>query len=408
MRTPQVSIIMAAYNHARYIREAIASALAQTYERWELIVVDDGSTDDTAALLRQFTDLRIRYIYQENQGLAASRNRGIALAHGPYLAFLDSDDVWMPHFLERCVSVLGGESDLAGVYTLIYHINQNSARFQNSYGRVVPPGLLYHQLLEGGWFPPCAAVVRSRIVHEVGLFDTSLQGQGTEDWDLWLRIAHLYPMRGVSEPLACYRVYDGSMSTDVERMHANRLAVLAKHFGQLEGEPQTWPEDKRRAYAFTYRTAALGYIGRGDTDDGWGYLRHALEVEPGLLARLDTFYELALGDQPRGYRGDANALDIEASHAELRRRLDGLFTSSSPSVQAHKRVAFGSGYLALAVLSDQAGNWTAARRYMRRAVRICPALLRDRSVVRRLVKLHLGRRLVGSVRRLRVGAGVMD
>jgi glycosyltransferase involved in cell wall biosynthesis len=403
-----VSVIVPCYNHARFVPDAIDSILAQTYTDWEAIIVDDGSTDDTRQVSAQFTDPRIHYVYQENEGLSAARNTGIRLAQGELLAFLDADDEWEPEFLMRCRAALIRNPALAFVYTRTYYVDQQGARLPGLGGQALSGASFRERIHEGGFFPVHAVLLRRQHLESVGDFDVDLTS--VEDWDLWLRISKEHPVQGIAEPLVRYRVQPASMSTDVERMHANRLAVLAKHFGQLEGEPQTWPEDRRRAYAFAYRTSALGYIGRGDTDEGWGQLRHAVEVEPGLLARLDTFYELALGDQPRGYRGDAKALDVEASHAELRRRLDHLFTSASPSVQAHKRVAFGNGYLALAMLSDQAGKWTAARSYMRRAVRICPALLRDRSVVRRLVKLHLGRRLVGSLRRLRrgPGAGVMD
>jgi len=395
-----VSAIMPAYNAERFINQAIQSVLSQTYADWELIVVDDGSTDGTAAIVSRFTDPRIRCIHQENQGLAGARNTGIRAAQGTYLAFIDSDDEWLPTFLERCLARLQPDAHLAAVHTLNYHIDQNGVRLPQIGDGTVPPKALHARLLEGGFFPPCTVVVRTQVVLEVGLFDTDLQGQGTEDWDLWLRIARHYRMDGIDEPLVNYRVYPGSMATNAAKMHACRLSVLAKHFGRAEGDPGSWPEDKRRAYAFAHRAAALAYIAQGQADTGWQTLLQATEILPDLLARLDTFYELALGDQPRGYRGDARGLDISANAAALLRGLEMLFASACAPVHALRGVAFGNAHLALGMLADQAGDWAAARRYLLRAVASNPHLLRDLSALRRLAKVTVGRRSVALAKRV--------
>ncbi len=401
MKTDLVSVIMPVFNGERFIAQSIESVLAQTYPHWELIVVNDGSTDGTAGIVAQFTDPRIRCIQQDNKGLAGARNTGIDEARGKYLAFLDADDVWRPRFLERCVSVLQGTPNFAGVYTLNYHIDKDGAQLPKWGGQVVPAEALYARLLQGGFFPPCTVVIRTSIAREIGMFDTGLQGQGTEDWDLWLRITRHYPMQGIAEPLACYRVYPDSMSTSAGKMHACRMSVLARHFGPPEGDLAAWPVDKRCAFAYAYRAAALGYIAQREPDEGWRYLALALATAPSLAARLDTFYELVLGDQPRGYRGEASLVDVNANGAEMLRRMDALFAAAGPAVQALKGQAYGNAYLALAMLSDQAGDWRAARRYLRNALRAYPRLLRDRSVTRRLIKLSLGQRAANSLRRVR-------
>lgn len=392
---------MPVYNGEAFITRAIESVLAQTHPHWELIVVNDGSIDDTGDVVAQFTDPRIRCIHQENRGLARARNTGIGEAQGQYLAFLDSDDEWVPQFLERCIAALESESKLAGVYTFNYHIDQNGVRLPKLGGQVVPPEALHDRLLQGGFFPPCAVVARASVVQAVGLFDTGLEGQGAEDWDLWLRIAQLFPMQGIPEPLARYRVYSGSMSTGAAKMYACRMSVLAKHYGPPVGDPPAWPADKRQAYAFAYRTTALGYIAQMDADEGWRYLSKAVEIEPHLLQRLDTFYELALGDQARGYRGQAELVDVRHDGVEMLRRMDTLFAAASPPVQALRGVGYGNAYLALAMLSDQAGDWSAARRYLKQAIRSYPRLLRDPLVVRRLLKLSLGQRTANNLRQTR-------
>ena len=398
--TPQVSVIIPCYNHAHYLPCAVNSVLAQTIAGWEAIIVDDGSTDDTRAVAAELADPRIRYIYQENRGLSAARNTGIHIAEGEHLAFLDADDEWTPRFLEACLRILKDNVGVAAAVSLVQFVDESGMELPRLGGRAVAPEDFRERMIEGGFFPPNAIVVRASAVRNAGLFDESLSS--VEDWDLWLRITgHDGKVISIPEPLARYRVSVGSMSTDAGRMHANRMAVLAKHFGPPDGDPSNWPDDKRRGYAFAYRSAAMGYIAQQEVDEGWRYLLCAADVYPGLLQRLDTFYELILGDQPRGYRGDAKLVDLSANGAEMLRRLDGLFVVAGRAVQKLKGPAYGSTYLALAMLSDQAGDWAAARRYLRGAVRSHPVLLWDGAVMRRMIKLCLGQRAAYRLRRLR-------
>jgi glycosyltransferase involved in cell wall biosynthesis len=398
---PEVSVIIPCYNHGHYLGHALHSVLAQIYTDWEAIVVDDGSTDDTAAVAASITDPRIRYIYQEHQGLSAARNTGIGEAQGEYLGFLDADDEWEPEFLARCVGVLQQDDSLGFVYTRAVLVDLQGTYYPQLEGQALAPQEFLQQLEKGGFFPVHAVLVRREVLAAIGRFDTDLTS--VEDWDLWLRISKHYRVRSIDEPLARYRVYPGSMSTHVACMHANRIAVLTKQFGPPEEDMAGWPIEKRRAYAFAYRTTAISYITQREADEGWGYLLQAAETYPGILTSLDTFYELACGDQPRGLRGQAALLDLEANGAEMLRRLGALFAAASRGSQGVRGAAYGNAYLALAMLSDQAGDWAGARRYLLRAIRTCPRLSATRGVVRRLLKLCLGKRVVRAVRSLRWG-----
>jgi len=392
-----VSIIVPCYNHGHYLSHAISSVLAQTFTHWEAIIVDDGSTDNTHEVAAQVADPRVHYIYQVNQGLSAARNTGIRSAVGEYLAFLDADDEWEPRFLERCVDVLSRQETVTAVVTLTRFIDESGTELPRQGGQAIRSAEFRERLIEGGFFPPNAIVVQTDAVRQVGLFDESLTS--VEDWDLWLRITDAGGiMQSISEPLARYRISTGSMSTNAGRMHANRMAVLAKQYGHPDGEPTDWPEEKRRAFAFAYRTAALGYLQQQEPDTAWCRLEKAVRTWPSLLTRLDTFYELALGDRPRGYRGDPANLDLAANGADMLRRLDGLFASAAAPVKAHCGSAYGNAYLALGMLADQAGDWAAARRYLIHAVYNNPHLLRDQRVLRRLAKVVAGRQLVAHLR----------
>jgi len=381
------------------LSSALNSILAQTFTDWEAIIVDDGSTDNTRAVAAQFTDPRVRYIYQENAGLSAARNTGIRAAQGNYLAFLDADDEWSSAFMERCVGILQNQSrNIAGVYTRNTFIDPQGNTLPRSGGQIISPEQFRIRLLEGGFFPVHSVLVRADCVREVGMFDETLTS--VEDWDLWLRIAQRgYTFQHIPEPLARYRVYPGSMSTNAARMHANRIAVLTKHFGPPEGNPAEWPDEKRRAYGFAQRAGAYGYIEQGQPDEGWQLLARGVSLWPDLLCRLDTFYELACGKQPKGYRGQADLLDIEGNGADMLQRLAALFAAADEAVQSLQNEAYGNTYLALSMLSDQAGQWGAARRYLVQALRADPGLLCQWGVAHRLLKLCAGKRVIGWLRR---------
>jgi tetratricopeptide (TPR) repeat protein len=174
-------------------------------------------------------------------------------------------------------------------------------------------------------------------------------------------------------------------------MTEDRLKAIHKHFGPPEGSAATWPAEKRRAYAFAYRTAAFEYNMQNKPDEAWRYLEQAGATWPNVFNRLDTFYELACGNQPRGNRGQAESLEIDRNGVELVKNLDRLFAQAQPELAALKRSAYGNTYLALAMLSDQAGHWGTGRRYLRQAVKANPRLIASPAVVRRYAKLLLGR-----------------
>jgi tetratricopeptide (TPR) repeat protein len=286
---------------------------------------------------------------------------------------------------------------LAGVYTLNHFIDDRGNILPQPGGENIPRQAFRARNLQGGFFAVHAAVVRADVVREVGLFDTRLTSE--EDWDLWLRIADRYEMQCIAQPLVGYRVYPGSMSTNALRMHANRIAVLTKHFGPSDGEPSTWNDDKRRAYGFAFRSTAFALFQQNQADEGWRYLTRAVQIWPALLRQVDTFYELICGDQPSGYRGQANQLNIESNGVRMLKWLDEWCAAQSID-RSLRQTAYSNAYLAMGMLSDQAGHWTAARSALRRAVRANPRLMLSGSFTRRLIKLYAGTRFIGALRKV--------
>jgi glycosyltransferase involved in cell wall biosynthesis len=250
MVDPLVSVIIPLYNQERYIYGAIQSALNQTYRKCEVIVVDDGSTDNGREEVASFGE-QVRYIYQENQGLAGARNTGIRAAKGEFIALLDADDLWLPDFLETMVS-LANQNPGAAVY---YCCAQGMDELGNDLPQVfggppLPPSLIYDSLLRADFLIPSTIIFRRQVVMAAGLFDPSLRS--CEDWDLWLRLLPIHVFIGTSACLVRYRLHGSSLTTNLPGMQNAVRAVMEKHFGPDDGQPQLWSREKRRAFGGVY------------------------------------------------------------------------------------------------------------------------------------------------------------
>jgi glycosyltransferase involved in cell wall biosynthesis len=210
---PAVSVIIPAYNLAPYLTETLASLFAQTRRDFEAIVINDGSTDNTDEVLAPFLD-RIVYIKQPNRGVMAARNAGLQRARGRYIALLDGDDLWLPRFLEVLVGMLEADSGLSAAYPNAYFFgspNFNGRLHQDVFPVAEP--VTFDRALRRECYIFGLLVFRRTVLDEVGVYDESLQGQGAEDFDLWLRmLRHGYRFNFTTEPLARYRWRHNSLS----------------------------------------------------------------------------------------------------------------------------------------------------------------------------------------------------
>lgn len=191
MKSPNVSVIIPSYNAGRYVKEAVDSALAQTYKNIEIIVVDDGSTDNTKEILEPYIAARkIKYIYQANKGLAGARNIGIKNSKGEYVAFLDADDIFLPEKIEKQVSQMEANPACDMSYCDLYHFwdEEPDKLFKLDYkyysGRDVLPNLLKRSFIA-----PVTVLLRRTVFDRYGLFSEEIK-QFAEDWELWLRLAY--------------------------------------------------------------------------------------------------------------------------------------------------------------------------------------------------------------------------
>jgi glycosyltransferase involved in cell wall biosynthesis len=225
-----VSLVIPTFNHARLLGEAIDSALAQTLGGVDVVVVDDGSTDDTPAVLTRYAG-RIRVLRQSNRGLAAARNAGLAAARGTYVAFLDADDVVAPAKLAVQVAALERAPTVGWTYCdVLIETAATGATVTASerfgYAARALDGWLFPELIHGNFIPAIAPLIRRTALEAAGGFDERLTA--LEDWDLWLRLALIAEARYTPEVLVRYRIHPGGLSEDRARMDRNRFHVLDK------------------------------------------------------------------------------------------------------------------------------------------------------------------------------------
>lgn len=247
--SPLVSIVIPTYNHAPMLQRALATVVEQTHKNWNAIVVNNFSTDNTLEVVAAFNDPRIQCVNFRNNGvIGASRNEGIALATGKYVAFLDSDDTWFPAKLEQCVEILESGSDL--VCHAEYWIDESGKSRLVAYGP--SEAATHHNLIyKGNRISTSATVVRTALLKEVHGFDVSPELISTEDYDLWIRLAAKSDKFAfISEPLGEYHRHDNNVSANIEKHLAAELALLAKHFSANTRFENMIARRRRRALAY--------------------------------------------------------------------------------------------------------------------------------------------------------------
>ena len=229
---PVVSIVIPTHNRRDLIGETIQSVLDQTFEDFEILVVDNGSTDDTQQGVCDVGDPRIKYTYQEDTGgPAGPRNTGIRQARGKYIAFLDSDDLWLPHKLEHQIGFLEQHPDVALIFGQYISFGDDSMKQTPVPShRWARSGRVFSELLLSTNFIPCLTVmVRRDVLDQTGGFDEDPALKTVEDFDLWLRIARCHPIHFLSDVIAKYRIHQTNLgAAGVERWFLRNVNLALK------------------------------------------------------------------------------------------------------------------------------------------------------------------------------------
>jgi glycosyltransferase involved in cell wall biosynthesis len=255
---PKVSVIVPAFNSADYTVETVESVLQQTYEDFELLVIDDGSTDNTRDALEPYAD-RIQYIYKENGGACSARNFGIRLSKGEYVACLDCDDLWLPEKLAHSVAALDANPAAAFVYTGCYLIDSAGQIIDQVRNLCDPDSDVYRSILNNGAIPAPTVVMRRVCLDDVGSFDERIFIPA--DKDLWLRLARKHPICCVPLQLSKYRLASNYTLKNIGLSLEENLYVLDKQFGDANELPA---QVKEQALRQTLYMHAMMYRKIGD------------------------------------------------------------------------------------------------------------------------------------------------
>jgi glycosyltransferase involved in cell wall biosynthesis len=288
-----LSVIIPTYNRAQMVGRAIRSVLDQTYQDFEIVVVDDGSKDNTEEVVRSFNDKRVRYIkHERNEGVAAARNTGIKATRSKYIAFQDSDDEWLPEKLEKQMAGFRtASSNIGVVYTAFLKIEGDKKTYIPSPELTQKEGDIYNSLVRGNFVAPPAAVVKRECFAKAGMFDEGIPC--FEDWELWLRISKYYHFKYIDEPLIiAYSGTPGSILADQGALARGYELILKKHCGDIK-------EKGRKLLAIYYIAAGNKLCLSGEFKRGRNYLIKAALAYPLNIAYLGAVLASLLGQ--RGY-----------------------------------------------------------------------------------------------------------
>jgi glycosyltransferase involved in cell wall biosynthesis len=305
MNTPLVSVIIPSYNYGRFVAEAVESALAQTYRPIEVIVVDDGSKDNTSEVMQAYaSNPLVQYIRQENKGLPGARNTGIRAAQGEYIALLDADDVWAPEKIARQVAFYEQHQNAALVATATYVFGHVVPQASPSLGADSENGFdeyCVRDLMEFRPFGPSSVMLSRAKWQQVGGFDEQLRY--VEDLDMWVRLAAHGRMFRLAHQLTGFRSHPAAQSMHMAPHLRYHKLVLDKLFTTVP-ELQAHPHWRRLAEARTYihlswmryhigdRVGALSDVGRSIAC--WPFALCALDHHKERLKRLKLMARYAL------------------------------------------------------------------------------------------------------------------
>lgn len=285
MSEPMVTAIVPAYNYGRFIRQAVDSILAQTYEPIECIVVDNGSTDDTPEVLKGYGG-KVRTIRQENLGPSVARNTGVRASEGEYIAFLDADDWWEPSKIATQMRYLDDHPDVGALGCCVRTVDAAGCPMGVTRWRSMGPdwranlrGLALQTEWVGG---SCSGVLmRRRVLDEVGLFDETMVG--AEDWDMWMRVGAKHQIHNVSDLLVNIRCHNQGFTSNSRLLEARNWEVYRRAV-------ERWPDVidrrvRRRMRALILADAGYSYRMGGDRRTALRRFAQSLVAWPWCIGR---------------------------------------------------------------------------------------------------------------------------
>ncbi|MFQ3663766.1 MAG: glycosyltransferase, partial [Chloroflexaceae bacterium] len=361
--------IIPAYNSAAYIGQAVESVLAQTYATIEVIVVDDGSTDATEAVLAPYRS-RITCLRQTNRGPAAARNTGLRAARGAYLLFLDSDDLLAPTSIAAKVAFLERHPQYGLVYSAWWQVDRDGTRVLGEVHPARQGDVLTALLRREFFFFPGAALLRRACLDTVGAFDET--AYGTEDADLWIRLARAgYAFGYIDEPLFVYRFHDTSITA---RVDPRQIISWQTHLARFFSDPTLPPTIKAleaEAYAILHYETAMRHFRIGQIAEGQEHLRLAWRRCPTLAHERIRDCIVGAALDPR--TGDPGAfLDRVFAH----------LPADVPLPHHLRRRVYGGYHIGMVFLHHQRQQHRQIRQHIVAALRAEPRIIGNRGFLR--------------------------
>lgn len=287
-----ISVVIPTYNRVRQLKQAVESVLAQTTPVGEIIVVDDGSKEDTRRELSAYGDL-VTVLVQENSGASVARNLGMRRAKGEWIAFLDDDDMWLPEKTERQMELITANPSLGLVYCSDYAVDDDLKVLSTRPAQPKNRGDVFDRLLAGNFIFTSCALARRRAIEKAGYMD--LQMRFAQDWDLWLKIAAEYPVDFVPEPLVLYRQsLSGCLTRDMSLDHRlQEIETIMERAMRLRPVSRA---TRRRARSQVQRLWASSLLAAGNKKQALSHTLRLIADDPGSLAGYRYLLRLAVPD----------------------------------------------------------------------------------------------------------------
>lgn len=284
-----ISVIIPVYNAEKSLKETIDSLMAQTYQNFEAIFIDDGSTDASVEVIKSYDDNRITVLKQINSGSATARNNGISAANGDWIAFLDADDVWFPEkLMKQYQSVKNGYWSYTDSYFLggVFPENTSTASLSGHFS-----GDVFLELIKRNFIGTSTVIVRKIILVECGSFSVDMKA--LQDWDCWLKIASKYPVVYVEEPLSYYRVHSQSVSRSARKTITYHRKLINKIFSN-DGIASSYANLKNISLCNSYSICSIISDQEGDYCFSFRCALRAFMLRPRNLRRLLSISRLFL------------------------------------------------------------------------------------------------------------------
>jgi len=263
---PKISINLCCYNSEKFLYETLNSIIKQTYQNWELIIINDGSSDSTESIINDYIKrgFPITYYFQKNKGVGFSRNIALKVSKGEYVAFIDHDDIWMPDYLNKQILFLENNPEIDFIYTNFFMLNQQTGRMQLAHKKSQPSGYVFERFLHRYPIGILTVVIRKKVIDKLdSFFDVKLKL--AEEYDVFMRILHDCKASYLDEPLAIYRIHSNMLSLKYLENFPEEIEYVSEKLKKLdENDPLKYAIAFERQKVYLEYLKAKTKMARGD------------------------------------------------------------------------------------------------------------------------------------------------